>query len=115
MSYEAIEGWLDTATQYAQQLLPVAQISAKVLADPFLPETACEVTRLSKAQAGMNPGPSCARTVSSSSAGVGLRYVVSPLRVYVWHRQHPMVIPAAAIAGLALLFYAGYESGRSKR
>jgi hypothetical protein len=98
-----------------QTVAPVAQISASVLADPYLPETACEIKRLSKAQAGLNPGPRCAGTVTSSTAGIGLRYAVGPLRAYIFHRQYPYVIPALAALGLVGIYYLGYQSGKKSR
>jgi hypothetical protein len=98
-----------------QKAAPVAEIGSAVLDDPFLPQTACEVKRLQKAQAGLNPGPRCATTVSSSTKGIGLRYAVGPLRTYVFHRQYPFVIPTVAVLGLAGIYYLGYMHGKGKK
>lgn len=121
MSYQPTAGISDYAAT-ALNLFAGAksglQIGVAVLEDPYLPETACEVMRLSKAQAGENPGPRCAATSRADArktTGVGLRYAVTPLRAYIWHRQNPWVIPAAVGAGLALIFYAGMLTGKRRK
>lgn len=118
MSYQSQAGISDLANKAMDlwsKAKPVVDIGSNVLGDPYLPAVACEVGRLSKASAGVHPGPRCAAPVAPKGAGVGLRYVINPLRVYVWHRQYPWAIPLIGAAALVGIYYAGYSSGKKKR
>lgn len=100
-----------------KQAQPAIDIGTKILKDPYLPEMACELTRLSNLEAGKGPGPSCRRTVATPAQiaqGVGLRHAVGPLRLYIFHRQYPWVAPLAVAGLLGLTFWLGYEVGKGR-
>ena len=125
MSYhnrrQSLDGvWEDLLSQGAQlfkQAQPALQVGAKILQDPYLPETACEITRLSNLEAGRAAGAACPRTSATQAQiakGVGLRHAVTPLRFYIFHRQHPWVVPLAVAGVLGLTFWIGREVGKGR-
>jgi hypothetical protein len=90
----------------------------RVVEDPFLGETACEVMRLSNLKRTGSPGPPCPRTdprYRGSAKGVGLEKLVGPLRTYIGHRERPWALPALVGGAVLLIFYAGYGVGRGRR
>lgn len=85
----------------------------QITQDPYLAEAACEIMRLSQLEQTGRPGARCRRTrPTSSRKGIGLREVVSPLRAWIWHRQHPYVVPLAVMGLLGLTYYAGTQARR---
>jgi len=90
-----------------------ATVSALEIArDPYLREAACEVMRLRTLQATGRMGGPCPRTdpqYKTSTAGVGLRAVVGPLRLFQKHVQRPWLLPAAAVGIVGLAYYLGTQ------
>lgn len=86
-----------------------------VLADPYLNEVVCNVLRLENIQAGVKPGPPCAKTRPGLRGGIGLSEAVGPLRAFVYHREHPWIVPTAIAVIIGGTFLAGYWSGKSRR
>lgn len=85
--------------------------------DPALPEVAQLVARIETLETtptkpGAPPSP------PSSTPGVGLKYLVMPLKTYITVKQNPWLIPTVAVVGIGLpLFFAfavGYRAGRSR-
>ena len=111
--------WSDVLSQAGEvwkKAQPALQAGSKILSDPYLPEAACEVIRLSNVIQGREPGPPCPRTPRTAiTKGVGLRHAVWPIRVYTFHRKNPWVIPLGVAATLGLIFYAGYRTGKGRR
>jgi hypothetical protein len=94
------------------------EAAGKVAGDPYLKQVACEVLRVSKVEAGQDPGPPCPLTAPPGTVipgGVGLRHAVWPIKVYGFHKRYPYVIPLAAVGVLGLIFYAGYATGKRRR
>jgi hypothetical protein len=95
----------------------VLSAAKQIVADPYLPEVACQVMRLSQVVKGKKAAD-CARTPAAfktSTKGIGLKYAVAPLRLYVYHRQHPYIVPALIGAAFLLTFAIGYKTGRRKK
>jgi hypothetical protein len=86
-----------------------------VATDPYLNEVVCNVLRLEKIQAGTDPGAPCAKTRPGLRGGIGLSSAVGPLRAFVYHRQHPWIVPTAVAGIVGLTFLAGYWAGKSRR
>jgi hypothetical protein len=89
-----------------------------VAKDPYLQQVICEVLRVSKVEAGKDPGPPCLGPAPPGTVipgGVGLRHAVWPLKVYSFHKRYPFVIPLAAAGLLGLIFYAGYATGKRRK
>lgn len=89
----------------------------KVAEDPHLPEVICHVNRLSNIQKGQPAGPNCPGfpTYYQPTKGVGLRYVVGPLRTLVKAREHPAAAVAIVGGSIGLIFLAGYVIGKRRR
>ncbi len=105
-------------TATLDKLAPTVLAVSKVVEDPALPEIVCEVLRLNKVTAGLDPGPSCPRRVLTEAdkrKGLGLYVARAPLRGYVWARQHPGLAWGAAIAAVGIIGLIGYSLGRSSR
>lgn len=96
----------------------VAALAAKeIVADPYLPEVACQLIQMSRAEKGLPPGPRCARTRVTpyqKRKGVGLRHAVRPLRIAVWARRNPPLAMGVAIGMVGLVYYLGFADGRRK-
>ena len=93
---------------------PVLEAGVAVVNDPYLPQVACEVMRLQAIQAKRPPGPPCPSPKNPGNKGVGLQYVVKPLKAFVYLRQHPWILPAGAAAAVGLIFAVGYAAGRRR-
>ena len=94
-----------------------AQAVLKIADDPHLPEVVCNVLRLSDIEEGKTPGPPCYRIPSNRNPGqgIGLRYLVGPVRLAVKVREKPVTAAIIAVTGVALIFALGYGAGRRKR
>ncbi len=92
----------------------VLRAGAKILEDPYLPEVACEVMRLSDIEGGKPAGARCppTRVTAKMKKGVGLRYAVKPLRALIFHKQNPWVVPVVLLGTLGAIFYLGYTMGK---
>lgn len=104
------------ASSVAQAAKPAVAAAIQIVEDPYLPETACEIVRLSNIEAGDPPGGPCKRTdpaLASLKRGVGLRHAVGPLRAYIKVREDPWIGVAVATAVVGGIFYLGYHFGRS--
>ena len=98
----------------APPVTSATQAALEIVRDPYLGEVACEVMRLHTLQASGQLGPPCARTdprQRTSTAGVGLRGIVGPLRLYQQHVQRPWLFPAAAVGIVGLAYYLGTLNG----
>jgi hypothetical protein len=96
--------------------LTAAQAAVELVSDPYLSEVACQVVRLSKLEKGENPGPPCQRipvVAATVGKGIGLRYVVKPLRVVVNAREQPILAAVAAATIIGSIFALGYIAGRA--
>lgn len=104
------------AKDIAKAAKPTVNAVLQIVEDPYLPETACEIVRLSNLEAGKSAGPPCKRTdpaLASSKKGVGLRHAVGPLRAYITVRQEPWIGVAAVVGIVGGIFYLGYHFGRT--
>lgn len=98
--------------------LTAAQAVAAVVADPYLSEVSCHVLRLAAIERGEAPGPRCQEIPVVSSTigkGIGLRYVVRPLRVAVSAREHPLLAAGVVAAVVGGIFFLGFAAGRGTR
>lgn len=87
----------------------------EIVRDPYLREAACEVMRLRTLQATGHLAVPCGRTdpkFRTSTAGVGLKNVVGPLRLFQRHVQRPWMLPLGAAAALGLAYYLGTQRSR---
>jgi hypothetical protein len=121
LSWSDVESAAKFAIEQAPHLPEYAAMAPDVIAavkglaqDPYLAETACQLRRLKNLNARLPPGPACGRTVLKSPAdlqkGLGLRYVVTPLRAAVFAKQNPWTIPVALAAVLGIPFLLGRAS-----
>lgn len=85
-----------------------------LLEDPALPEVTRLVLRL-RAISGGGAQPIKPGQTAAAGRGIGLRYVVTPLKLVVAARENPMVGVAILGTILAVPFFAGYLVGRSSR
>lgn len=94
-------------------------VGKSILEDPYLPQVTCEVLRLGKIERGQLPGPPCRSTVGLSTAavkkGIGLRFAVTPLKVWSYQRQHPWLLPTVVAGVLGLTFLVGYNVGKRRK
>jgi hypothetical protein len=93
------------------------QAAAKVLEDPALPEVTCQVLRLN-ALASNRPSPVCPAqryTLAQKQKGIGLHLAVTPLRIAVWARMHPLLATAVAGGSVLGLVGLGYALGKGAR
>ncbi len=93
-------------------ILSVAQATGNILSDPYLPTVAGYVIQLHNME---QPSKPSATGSKPSTPGIGLVHVVKPLRIYVWARKNPWVVPVGIIAAIALPMLIGYRIGRSRR
>ena len=91
------------------------EAGTKVLEDPHLQQLSCEIVRLSKANAGQNPGPPCARVVTTSRAGVGLGVAVLPVKALTYQAQHPWFLPAVGVGVVGIFVLIGYALGTARK
>ncbi len=85
------------------------------MSDPYLTEVTCNILRLERIQAGQKPGVPCARTQAGLRGGIGLSEAVGPLRAFVYHREHPWIVPTAIAGVIGFTFLSGYWAGKSRR
>lgn len=93
------------------------QAASQIVEDPFLPEIACHVLRLSRIAAGEDAGRPCPATVVTpgrQNKGVGLSAVSAPLRAFTWMRANPLVAMAIGGAVVGGVFWLGYRHGRNR-
>jgi hypothetical protein len=89
--------------------------ASKIIEDPALPETACNVLRLNRAVEGKETGKPCNRRIYTAldrQRGVGLHLTLAPLRAATWAHENPvaaLAIGAGVVGGLVGL---GYWLGR---
>lgn len=80
-------------------ILDVATAAAAVATDPCLPDVATQLLRLRDLQAGKAvAGLGALGATATSSKGIGLCYIVKPLRAVVWARQNPWIAAVGAVA-----------------
>jgi hypothetical protein len=95
------------------------EVGKNVLDDPYLPQFTCEVLRLAKVERGQAPGAPCRTTVGLSTAavkrGIGLRFAVTPLKIWIYQRQHPWLLPTVVAGVLGLTFLVGYKAGKRRK
>jgi len=104
---------LSSAGDVWKKAAPALKAGSKILNDPYLPETACEVIRLSNVVGGRPPGPPCPKTPPTApSTGVGLRHAIVPIKIYSFHVKYPWAIPVGVAGLLGMVFYAGYRTGK---
>lgn len=94
----------------------IANRTAQVIGDPALPEVLSLVKQLyvletsrPKAGGGTSTGPIDYR------AGVGLSAAVMPLKVVLYVRKNPWVVPAAVAGLLGLPLMLGFSLGRASK
>jgi len=98
--------------------LTAAQAVAAVVSDPYLTEVSCHVLRLAAIERGEKPPGRCQQipvVPGTIGKGIGLRYVVRPLRAAVAAREHPYLAAAGAVAVVGAIFFLGYATGRPRR
>ncbi len=102
MSYESL-GQMDIGTA----VLKIAQ-------DPHLKEVVCHVLRLNALERGVKLPATCTKIPEAAGPGkgIGLRYAVGPLRMFVATREKPYLLPLV-VGGTALgVFLLGFFAGR---
>lgn len=82
-----------------------------VVKDPYLQELICNVQQL-KSINDKTPVVPCPKTMTTSTAGVGLRKVVPVVRGYVYAEQHRWVYAVAAVGIIGLPMLIGYSLAR---
>lgn len=95
-----------------------AKIGVRLLADPQLGEAVCELGRLSNVVDNKPAGPPCPRRASTPAQrkqGIGLHKHLPVVRAYIFHRQHPWVVPTAIAGTLLLAGLVGYRYGKGKK
>ena len=118
MTYQATGISKAEIKDYAGKVATAVQVSQSVYNDPYLTEVLCELDRYQLAEVGMPAPPACARTIATPAQiekGAGLNYAATPIRIAVFGERYPGLIPAMAIGGLALIFFAGVATGRARR
>ena len=93
----------------------VLSVGKSLTGDPYLGEFACEMKRLSNLESGKPAGQPCRRTIRTAQKGVGLRYVVGPVRLLVYQKQHPWFVPLVGAATVGLIFMLGYTAGKGRK
>lgn len=91
-----------------------AKAALEIVRDPYLTEVTCQVLRLAALEDGTNPGPPCRQipvVTGTRGMGVGLRYVVKPLRVVVAAREHPIIAAGTVLAVVSGIFLLGAALG----
>lgn len=96
-----------------------AVLAAKdILGDPYLPEVSCHLLRVNRMERGLNPGAPCERTRATPAQiqrGVGMRFLVGPLRFMTWARQNPALAVGIVAGSIGMIYYLGYSQGKRKR
>lgn len=87
--------------------------AAAVASDPALPEVLRLVRQLNSIESAKTSSPSAPRP--SFSAGVGLSQAITPLKILIYTRQRPWIVPASAVALVFLPLLLGYSIGRRSR
>ncbi len=93
----------------------------RIAQDPHLKEVVCQVLRLNALERGVKAPPPCAQIPETASPGkgIGLRYAVKPLRMFVTTREKPYLIPlvvgGTALGVLLLGFFLGRGSKKGAR
>jgi hypothetical protein len=98
--------------------LTAAQAVAAVVSDPYLTEVSCHVLRLAAIERGERPPARCQEipvVPATIGKGIGLRYVVRPLRVAVAAREHPYYAAGVVTAVVGGIFLLGYAVGKGAR
>lgn len=89
-----------------------------ITTDPHLQELACQVLRLQGIEQGtpVEKLPQCKQIPISykRGTGIGLRYVVGPLRYLVAARENPALAAVVIAAGVGGLIAIGYSLGKGK-
>jgi hypothetical protein len=88
-------------------------------ADPHLAEIVCHVLRLKGLEEGRRPETMtpCQQIPRNylPGAGIGLRHAITPLRIAVTAKEHPVItalVGGAMVAGLVGFGYMLWKSGR---
>lgn len=103
-------GAVQTGKQIVSKATPYVDAVKDVVTDPALPEVAGLIRELRAITIRESRG-----RPSGPEPGIGLRYAVPPLGLYVQYRQHPW-IARLALAGLVYGIYrVGYSRGRRRR
>lgn len=89
--------------------------AAAVVSDPALPEVVRLIRQIHEAEKASAPPSKPGTKPPSYSAGVGLSAAIGPLKVILYARRNPWVVPAAAAALLAVPLFIGFSLGRSSK
>jgi len=82
--------------------------AAKVVEDPYLPKVTSLVLRLNEIEKSSGaPG--------APTRGIGLKYAVTPLELFVKYRERPWLTYAIATGVLGTVFLAGFLVGKPKK
>lgn len=94
----------------------IVSVTKSISGDPYLPEFACQLKRLSNLESGKPPGNPCRPTPRRAvRSGIGLRYAVKPLKLLVYQKQHPWFAPLIAMSTVGLVFMLGYTAGKGTK
>lgn len=83
-----------------------ATAASKVIEDPALPEVTSLVLRLNATNKSTGGRP--------PAKGIGLSAAVTPLKGFLYYRQHPWLVPAGVLAILGVVFYSGTRYGKKR-
>lgn len=92
----------------ATTIAPYAHTAIDVAQDPALPEVIGLINSIPSS-------PDAYTYTQSSEPGVGLKYLIPPLRIYIAYKKQPLLVGAAAI-GLVfgIPFALGYMFGKKR-
>lgn len=100
-----LNGSLSGVSDYLNKAVNVLDSAKVILDDPALPEVTGLILKLNKIETKTKPG-------APTQKGIGLRRIITPLKIYVKTREQP-VLGYAIIAGVvAIPFALGYLFGK---
>lgn len=94
----------------------IANKAAQVIGDPALPQVLSLVKQLYDLETSRPGGaPSTSSGPVNYRAGVGLSAAIAPLKVVLYVRKNPWVVPAAVAGVLGLPLMLGFSLGRASK
>jgi len=103
MGYSAQYGIADELGKLQAKYGKVTTAAYDILTDPALPQVADLVNKIKATEPPGKPG---------QKAGVGLKRLVPPLKMYLAYRKNPALGMMALVAVLAIPFTLGYILGK---
>jgi len=114
---EPLGASLDSIVRQGSRLLsgvsPTFKAASQVMTDPAFPELTCHILRLSNIEHG-KPAGVCKKG-PRRPGGVGLRYVILPVKLLIFHRKYPWALPAMAAALIGGTYLLGFSNGRRRK